>query len=74
MIQVICDACGDDTGEINDDDWRTIVIDLGYLPGSHKHGGVDGILQLVLCHLCVEGLDYEVLERALKTAVLRRDT
>jgi hypothetical protein len=72
MIQVTCDGCGDDTGTINDSDWRTIVVDLGYLPGSRDHGSIDELCSFVLCHLCVDALPTEALEAALKQG-LRRD-
>jgi hypothetical protein len=54
MIKVICDGCGDESGQIDDSDWRTLVIDLGYLPGSHKHGNVDGLATYTFCHLCID--------------------
>jgi hypothetical protein len=62
-IKVICDCCHDDTGELDDSAWRTVEIDLAYLPNSREFGTNDSLGQLVLCWSCSElTKDIDVIE------------
>ena len=53
-IKIICDRCGDEDGALDDPTWRTIDVDLGYLPGADEHGAVATLFSVTLCYRCVE--------------------
>ena len=61
-IKAICDGCAVDTDDLDDSAWRTIEIDLGYLPESRELGSCDSIARYVFCPQCVNKVSHKIVD------------
>ena len=71
-LETVCDGCRKkETGKKAGDGWRTLVMDLGYLPNCVEHGTCDELFEMLLCAECHDLLDFDRLQLAVLTAVSR---